>query len=111
MILHWKEIFPGWVIYANYYMILRNEDKFAHRNKSCRQSFTTSVFRESIIAMMMHARDKLAFFHASKTLFDLCTLETVTAPSPTTVFLKEGEWSLDREDSAVYLEKDVREGE
>ena len=26
------------------------------------------------------------------------------------MYLKEGEWSVDREDSAVYLERDVRDG-
>ncbi|OAO11936.1 hypothetical protein AV274_6387 [Blastocystis sp. ATCC 50177/Nand II] len=101
------EIFPGWVIYANYYMVLRNEDKFAHRNKSHRQCFATRILRDSVVAMLMRARDRLAFFHPSKTLFDLSTLEVATTPSATTVYLKEGEWSVDREDSAVYLERDI----
>ena len=98
------------MIYANYYMVLRNEDKFAHRNKSHRQCFATRILRDSVVAMLMRARDRLAFFHPSKTLFDLSTLEVATTPSATTVYLKEGEWSVDREDSAVYLERDVRDG-
>lgn len=98
------------MIYANYYMVLRNEDKFAHRNKSNRQCFATRILRDSVVAMLMRARDHLAFFHPSKTLFDLSTLEVATTPSATTVYLKEGEWSVDREDSAVYLERDVRDG-
>ncbi|KAM7454856.1 hypothetical protein BLSTO_04386 [Blastocystis sp. subtype 1] len=105
--VHAGEIFPGWVIYANYYMVLRNEDKFAHRNKSHRQCFATRILRDSVVAMLMRARDHLAFFHPSKTLFDLSTLEVATTPSATTVYLKEGEWSVDREDSAVYLERDI----
>ena len=96
------------MIYANYYMLIRNEDKFMYRNKSRRQHFATRILRESVVAMMMGARDQLAFFHPSKTLFDLKTLQETTTASETTVFLKEGEWSIDRDDSAVYLEGDVR---
>ena len=56
-----NEVFPGWILYGNYYMIVRNEDKFANRNKSKRNLFEMSIMRPDIIAMIVKARNSLAF--------------------------------------------------
>ena len=50
---------PGWALYDNYYMIIRNEDKFRKRNKSKRSVFETEVLREDIIQLCIKARSYL----------------------------------------------------
>ena len=55
----YNEILPGWALYNNYYMIIRNENKFKQRNKSTRSAFETDVIRQSIVDMMFHARSQL----------------------------------------------------
>ena len=52
----YNEILPGWALYDNYYMIVRNEDKFRRRNKSKRSAFETEVLREDIVQMIIKAR-------------------------------------------------------
>ena len=66
-----NEVFPGWILYGNYYMIVRNEDKFANRNKSKRNLFEMSIMRPDIISMVAKARNSLAFVPHSKRLIDL----------------------------------------
>ena len=55
----YNEIMPGWALYDNYYMIIRNEDKFRQRNKSKRSMFETEVLREDIIQLCVKARSYL----------------------------------------------------
>ena len=55
----YNEILPGWALYDNYYMVVRNEDKFRRRNKSRRSAFETEVLREDIIQMIIRARGYL----------------------------------------------------
>lgn len=50
---------PGWALYDNYYMIIRNEDKFRKRNKSKRSVFETEVLRDDIIQLCIKARSYL----------------------------------------------------
>lgn len=62
----YNEIFPGWVLSDNYYMIVRNEEKFANRNKSTRNTFETGVLRSDIVCAMMKAREYLSFSFANR---------------------------------------------
>ena len=55
----YNEILPGWALYNNYYMIIRNENKFKQRNKSKRNTFETDVIRQSIVDLMVSARSQL----------------------------------------------------
>jgi hypothetical protein len=55
----YNEIFPGWVLSENLYMIKRNEIKFKERNKARRSNFAFDVFRSIIIDKMILARNRL----------------------------------------------------
>ena len=103
-----NEVFPGWILYGNYYMIVRNEDKFANRNKSKRNLFEMSIMRPDIIAMVVKARNALAFVPHSKRLIDLSTMSEAECASDTTIELLEEPWK-ECEDAGdrVYLERNV----
>jgi carbonic anhydrase/acetyltransferase-like protein (isoleucine patch superfamily) len=55
----YHEIFPGWTLAENYYMILRNEDKFRKRNQARRTEFDADVFRPEIVEHMIRAKGSL----------------------------------------------------
>ncbi len=55
-----NEIFPGWVLSQNIYMLRQNEVKFANRNQSCREEFVFEVLRSDIIKLMIDARERLS---------------------------------------------------
>ncbi|MCW8131331.1 MAG: DUF4954 family protein [Planctomycetota bacterium] len=55
-----NEIFPGWVLGENIYMLRRNEAKYARRNKARRNTFDLEVFRPEIMDMVVEARRRLA---------------------------------------------------
>ncbi len=55
----YNEIFPGWVLSNNIYMVRRNEGKYRKRNKARRSEFVFTVFRPDIIDMLIVARDRL----------------------------------------------------
>ena len=54
-----NEIFPGWVLAENIYMLKRNEGKYQKRNKARRERFEFDVFRPETVALMLDARDRL----------------------------------------------------
>ncbi|MBN2351499.1 MAG: DUF4954 family protein [Spirochaetales bacterium] len=54
-----NEIFPGWVLSDNIYMVRRNEEKYGKRNKAKRTAFDFTVFRPEIVDLMAAARDRL----------------------------------------------------
>ncbi|MEK6645438.1 MAG: DUF4954 family protein [Candidatus Firestonebacteria bacterium] len=55
----YNEIFPGWILSNNIFMIKRNEGKYIKRNKAKRTKFVFEVFRPEIINMMVDARKRL----------------------------------------------------
>lgn len=89
-------------------MIVRNEDKFANRNKSKRNLFEMSIMRPDIISMVAKARNSLAFVPHSKRLIDLATMSETESPSETTIELLDEPWK-ECEDAGdiVYLERNV----
>ncbi len=54
-----NEIFPGWVLSDNVYMLLRNEEKWRTRNRAKRIDIELSVFRPEIADLMAEARKRL----------------------------------------------------
>lgn len=103
-----NEIFPGWVLYGNYYMIIRNEDKFANRNKSSRNLFEMDILRAEIVAMMIRARHHLAFSPCSKRIYDVATFSFTDEETQTTVPLNEDCWEVPQGlIKYVYLDQDV----
>jgi hypothetical protein len=54
-----NEIFPGWVLSDNIYMVKRNEGKYLKRNKAKRSVCVFDVFRPDIADMLVTARDRL----------------------------------------------------
>jgi hypothetical protein len=57
--LAYNEIFPGWVLADDLYLVLRNEGKYKKRNKARRTAFVFDVFRREIVEKMVTARDRL----------------------------------------------------
>ncbi|RJR26757.1 MAG: DUF4954 family protein [Candidatus Latescibacterota bacterium] len=57
--LAYNEIFPGWVLADDLYLVLRNEGKYKKRNKARRTSFVFDVFRRDVVEKMIAARDRL----------------------------------------------------
>jgi hypothetical protein len=55
----YNEIFPGWVLSDNIYMVRRNEGKYAKRNKARRTAFDFEVFRPELMDKLVRARDRL----------------------------------------------------
>ena len=54
-----NEILPGWVLSDNIYAVLRNERKFAIRNKATRSRLDYEVFRPQIVDLILAARETL----------------------------------------------------
>ncbi|TMW55392.1 hypothetical protein Poli38472_013283 [Pythium oligandrum] len=54
-----NEISPGWVLAQSVFTVLRNESKFATRNKSKRTSVSAAIFRPEIVQYMTEARKRL----------------------------------------------------
>lgn len=54
-----NELYPGWVLTHNLYMLLRSEAKFTERNRARRIPIVTAVFRPDIIDLMLQARAAL----------------------------------------------------
>lgn len=102
-----NEVFPGWVLYGNAYMIIRNEDKFGSRNQSKRSSFEMSIIRPDIVAMIMNARSVLSFKKMDGNSFlDLSTFEITKEQSAVSVVIYDHVWN-EEDLSRVYLEADV----
>ena len=102
------EVFPGWVLYANYYMIVRNEIKFQSRNKSKRNQFEIQIIRPEIIRMVWNARCWLAMKQMTgEQYLNLKTFEIGDQPNEDSIALKEENWSETFDDSHVFLEKEV----
>lgn len=55
----YNEIMPGWVLSDNIFSVMRNEGKYASRNKARRAKIITEVFRPEIVALMIEARKRL----------------------------------------------------
>ena len=55
----YNEIQPAWILYDNFFMIQRNENKFKQRNKAKRIDIKYDVIRPSIIDKMIDARNRL----------------------------------------------------
>jgi hypothetical protein len=64
-----NEIFPGWVLSDNIYMVKRNEGKYRKRNKARRSEFDFEVFRPEIVDRMINARERLRHPHTAQTLY------------------------------------------
>lgn len=56
----YNEIQPAWVLYDNFFMIQRNENKFHQRNKAKRIDIKYDIIRPSIVDKMIDARNRLA---------------------------------------------------
>lgn len=54
-----NEIFPGWVLGENIYMLRRNEAKYRKRNRAKRNTFDLEVFRPEIMDLVHEARLRL----------------------------------------------------
>jgi hypothetical protein len=54
-----NEVFPGWVLAHNQYMLKRNEHKFASRNKARRTAIQTAILRPDSISLLLAARRAL----------------------------------------------------
>ncbi|MBN2323764.1 MAG: DUF4954 family protein [Spirochaetes bacterium] len=54
-----NEIFPGWVLRHNIYMVRRNEVKYRKRNRATKSGFVFEVFRRDIVERMLAARQRL----------------------------------------------------
>lgn len=55
----YNEIFPGWVLSNNIYMVRRNESKYGKRNRARRSLFVFDVFRRNTVEKMVLARERL----------------------------------------------------
>ena len=54
-----NELFPGWVLLHNIYMLKRNEAKFRQRNKAKREHGSLDVFRPETVRLMQVALERL----------------------------------------------------
>ena len=54
-----NEIFPGWVLAQNIFMLKRNEAKYQKRNKARREQFVFEVFRPEIMDLVRDAHSRL----------------------------------------------------
>ena len=104
----YNEILPGWALYNNYYMIIRNEDKFLTRNKSKRNTIENLILRPDIVAMIAHARAVLSFSPQATEFIDLVTMKRVSEQCSTTMGVGIEETQKVFEDTKVFLEQDVR---
>lgn len=55
----YNEILPGWVLGDNIFAVMRNERKYAIRNKATRSTLGYEVFRPDIVDLMVAARAAL----------------------------------------------------
>lgn len=55
-----NRVIPGWVLRENAYLLLRNEHKYAERNRARRHAFDLRVFRPEIVEKLWKARVVLA---------------------------------------------------
>jgi hypothetical protein len=55
----YNEIFPGWVLSENSYLILRNEEKYKKRNRARRTTISWRIFRPDIIELLTTAAQNL----------------------------------------------------
>ena len=102
-----NEIFPAWVLYSNYYMIIRNEDKFLTRNKSKRNTIENLILRPDIVAMIAHARAVLSFSPQATEFIDLVTMKRVSEQCSTTMGVGIEETQKVFEDTKVFLEQGI----
>lgn len=65
-----NELVPAWVLSENLYAVLRNEAKFASRNKASHSSLELRVFRPEIIDLLMDARNRLAEVRQTRSWYD-----------------------------------------
>lgn len=65
-----NELFPGWVLSDNLYMVLRNEAKFEKRNRATRSSFSFETFSPGIIDLLIRGRDRLALVTETRPWYD-----------------------------------------
>jgi hypothetical protein len=65
----YNEIFPGWVLSNNIYMVRRNEGKYKKRNKARRSDFVFTVFRPDVIDMLIEARGNLKNAGSAKEIY------------------------------------------
>lgn len=54
-----NEIIPGWVLSSNLFAIMRNERKFAARDRASQTRIDHRIFREDIICQLLTARQSL----------------------------------------------------
>jgi hypothetical protein len=54
-----NRLIPAWVLSDNLYAIMRNQQKFAARNKARRTSLDLSLFREETVRLMEEAAERL----------------------------------------------------
>jgi hypothetical protein len=65
-----NELFPGWVLSDNLYMVLRNEAKFEKRNRATRSLFSFETFTPGIIDLLITSRDRLALVTETRPWYD-----------------------------------------
>jgi len=87
----YNEILPGWVLSDNIYAILRNERKYAIRNKATRSVLGYEVFRPEIVDLMVAARIALQSVEAKEP----CDRATVVDVGHTQL-------------GAVYTDRDIK---
>jgi hypothetical protein len=65
----YNEVFPGWVLSDNIYMVMRNEGKYKKRNKAKREQFVFEVFRPEVVDLMIDARKRLMAVQAKQEVY------------------------------------------
>ncbi|KNB45351.1 hypothetical protein JH06_1396 [Blastocystis sp. subtype 4] len=95
------------IVTDNYYMIIRNEDKFLTRNKSKRNTIENLILRPDIVAMIAHARAVLSFSPQATEFIDLVTMKRVSEQCSTTMGVGIEETQKVFEDTKVFLEQDI----
>ena len=109
----YNEILPGWALYNNYYMIIRNENKFMQRNKSKRNAFETQVIRQSIVDLMFSARSQLLMREPANqdTFLDLDSFGTLrdTRSSSFSMLRAIGEESEESENDMTPINLEVKD--
>jgi hypothetical protein len=65
-----NEISPGWVLSDALFSVLRNEDKFARRNKATRSAIASQVVRADTVELLLEARLRLVAAEGKAVLKD-----------------------------------------
>ena len=73
-----NEISPGWVLSDALFSVLRNDDKFAKRNKATRNRISPDVFRPDTVDMLSVACERLEAAEGRATLVDASGLPVFT---------------------------------